>query len=558
VVFGIIFVFCLTAININAKNIKESEEPREIKIIKSDLELEKKSISQPLEKNYFKKFSLGEKEILINAADSEVLLTEDYNGHPAVISDGAGNAVFFIEMQDPDDFLLREIAAVPSTDNGATWNYDLGGVFPADGGYNEFPSLDFRSGSTAYGTWISIDYPGMTSMARLEDISNPEAGEGWVYWNPDWVENGLECGPMYSTDVACYDGPLNEEPEVFWGTAAWTGALDDPEYGQFENGIFLNYFSGESIYVSWFPDIDGVYRIVTDIDQSNGMMYWAYEVYNEETDVNDLWVMYITMEDWFADESFSIWQIEGPAKNPAIMAEDGILCVAFESLGDLYCVYSSDNAENVDVGIITESEEDEQYPDIVGSGLSAICVFNKNNDIYYATTDNGGATWSVANEKINDISGTVADEYHCANLLPNRVFWTDTRNSEGDVFSDTILSPPNKPTISGPSSGKPNREYEFTFTATDPEGDQVWYWVDWGDGENTGWVGPYASGEDAILSHTWSSEDNFVLKAKAKNSKGAESEWSTLEFSTPKVKGFFRHVFDYFDILESLWNLLKL
>ncbi len=560
VICGIIFIFCLATINISAQNLKkDSNETREIKITKSDLKLEKESIGIKLEEKNFKKFSeFSEINSITASSDVDVLLTEAYNGHPAVVSDESGNAVFFIETQDPDNPSLREIAAVPSTDSGATWNYDFGGFFPSSGGYNEFPSLDFRSASTAYGTWISADFPGMTSMARLDDISNPDAGEGWGYWDPDWVENGLDCGPMYSTDVACYDGPLNEEPDVFWGIASWTGKLDDPEYGQFENGIFLNYFAEEYIYVSWFPDIEGVYRIVSDIDQSTGVIYWTYEVYNEETGVNDLWLMYITMQDWFADESFSIWQIDGPARNPAITAGDGVLNVAFESEGDLICLYSNDNAENVEFSFIVESEEDELYPDIINSGSNAICVFNKNNDIYYAKTENGGVNWSVESEKINDVAGAALDEYQCINLLPNRAFWTDTRSSEGDVYSDTLLNPPEKPTISGPSSGKPNREYDFTVTTTDSDGDQVWYLVEWGDDSDTGWVGPYSSGSGATLSHTWDTEDTFNIKAKAKNSKGAESDWATLEFSTPKAKGFFRHIFDYFDILEIIWNLLKI
>jgi hypothetical protein len=512
--------------------------------------LEKQSIRAKFEKQSFERFSHDEISTL--GVDNEVLVTLDYTGHSAVVDNGAGNAAFFIEMQNPDDFLTREIAAAPSYDNGETWDLDSGGVFPNDGGYNQLPALDFRSGMTAYGTWISLEYPGMTSMARLEDMSDPAAGEGWVYWAPDWVENGLECGPMYSTDVACYDGPLNEEPDVFWGTAAWTGRMDDEEYAQFENGIFMNYFSGEYIYVSWFPDIEGVYHIQTDIDQSNGMMYWAYEVYNPDEGVNDLWVMYQTMEGWFDDESFPIWQITGPAANPAIMAENGILCVAFESEGDLICVYSSDNAETLEFSVIADSADDEMYPDIAGTGQFASCGFYKNGDLYGAITNNGGETWSIKSEKLNDMSGTLADEYHCINLIPNRVFWTDTRNNDGDVYSDTIGVAPNKPTISGPASGKPNRAYDFTVAATHPEGGQVWYWVDWGDGTNTGWDGPHSSGGSKTFSHTWTAEQAFTIKAKAKSSDGTESGWTEHAFSTPRDKALLSDFLARFPILRAI------
>ena len=39
--------------------------------------------------------------------------------------------------------------------------------------------------------------------------------------------------------------------------------------------------------------------------------------------------------------------------------------------------------------------------------------------------------------------------------------------------------------------------------ADDPEGNDVFYKVSWGDGFIDGFVGPYASGEEVTLSHAW-------------------------------------------------------
>ena len=106
---------------------------------------------------------------------------------------------------------------------------------------------------------------------------------------------------------------------------------------------------------------------------------------------------------------------------------------------------------------------------------------------------------------------------------------------------------PSPPTISGPSSGKPNRKYSYTLTTTDPDGEQVWYWIDWGDGTNTSWKGPYDSGTEITESHTWKSKQNFTIKAKAKDSKDAESNWATLIISVP---------FSYNIHTPSLWERL--
>ena len=491
VLFAVVIAFCLSGLQLSAQKVETTEpEIRQIKAFKSDTNLVKQSIKTTITEQPFKQFS--NEPIRSLGVDSDVLITEDYTGHAAIADNGLGNAVFLLEMQDPGDFLTREIAACPSYDGGVTWDLDMAGVFPNDGGFNKLPSLDFQTGMTAYGTWISEDYPGMTCIAWLEDISDPTAGEyGWVYYSPDWIENGLNCGPMYSTDIGCYDGPLNEEPGVFWGIAAWNGAMDDPQYATFEHGIFMNYFSEEYIFVSWFPSIDGVYNIQIDIDQSTGMIYFAYELYNPDTGVNDLAVMYQTMEGWFGDESFPYWLIEGPCANPAIMAENGVLNVAFESEGDIICGYTSDIEDSIDFSYIADSGDDETYPDIAGSGLNSVCSFYKNGNLYAAVSIDGGETWTLKADQLNDVSGAVANEYHCVNLLPNRAFWTDTRNGDEDVYSDSIFVTPNQPTISGPNKGKPNQAYDFTVTATHPEGGELWYWIDWDDGSNTGWQGPY-------------------------------------------------------------------
>ena len=92
---------------------------------------------------------------------------------------------------------------------------------------------------------------------------------------------------------------------------------------------------------------------------------------------------------------------------------------------------------------------------------------------------------------------------------------------------------PSLPIITGPSSGKPYKKYDFNIKATDPEGEQVWYWIDWGDGTNTSWLGPFDSGVEITESHTWKSIENFTVKVKAKDVLDAESDWATLIISVP-------------------------
>jgi len=86
--------------------------------------------------------------------------------------------------------------------------------------------------------------------------------------------------------------------------------------------------------------------------------------------------------------------------------------------------------------------------------------------------------------------------------------------------------PPDPPTIDGPAAGKPEKEYEYTAVTTDPEGDQIFYLFDWGDGTSKEWFGPYNSGENVVASHAWSEVGDYEIKVMAKDVGEAASKWS--------------------------------
>ena len=97
---------------------------------------------------------------------------------------------------------------------------------------------------------------------------------------------------------------------------------------------------------------------------------------------------------------------------------------------------------------------------------------------------------------------------------------------------------PEKPSRpNGPSSGEIGAEYTYTSSTTDPDNEEIYYWFDWGDNTNSGWLGPYDSGAEASSSHTWDVGGSYGIKVKAKDELGAQSEWSdSLPVSMPKNK----------------------
>jgi len=78
----------------------------------------------------------------------------------------------------------------------------------------------------------------------------------------------------------------------------------------------------------------------------------------------------------------------------------------------------------------------------------------------------------------------------------------------------------------GPTEGIVGVEYTFSTSTTDPEGEQVYYKWDWGDGNSSDWLGPYDSGATVYASHAWGEAGTYNIKVKAKDLHAEESGWS--------------------------------
>ena len=88
------------------------------------------------------------------------------------------------------------------------------------------------------------------------------------------------------------------------------------------------------------------------------------------------------------------------------------------------------------------------------------------------------------------------------------------------------MAGPYPPEITGPTEGDIGKEYEYTVVTTDPADGDVSYWVDWGDGSAEEWIGPFASGEEVKVRHTWYENGTYSIRAKARNEDNVEGGWS--------------------------------
>jgi outer membrane protein assembly factor BamB len=160
------------------------------------------------------------------------------------------------------------------------------------------------------------------------------------------------------------------------------------------------------------------------------------------------------------------------------------------------------------------------------------------------------ATHTYANPGNYTVILTVTDSTDGPNSTVNDTTWALIRAQN---------SPPSDPIIDGPTEGKAGVEYDYTFISIDPDGDNISYLIEWGDGIEIV-IGPYPSGEEAVASHSWQ-RGAYSIRAKAVDSFGAESNWSELEVTMPRGKTVYvliERLLERFPLLEQLLLLLKL
>jgi len=127
----------------------------------------------------------------------------------------------------------------------------------------------------------------------------------------------------------------------------------------------------------------------------------------------------------------------------------------------------------------------------------------------------------------------------------------DKGDNSGSVYvfeREEDNTPPSAPYITGPTSVKAKTAYLWNFTAIDPENNDIFYRIDWGDGTITDWIGSYHSGEIMRQSHVYMYKGEYQIKAKAKDIYNNEGDWGTLPIYVPISYNR--------PLLVGLWDLL--
>jgi len=171
-----------------------------------------------------------------------------------------------------------------------------------------------------------------------------------------------------------------------------------------------------------------------------------------------------------------------------------------------------------DYYFVAKSQVDQIYakvlrPDVYGNNPYLRLLKERTNDSYH--------------EEIQGSDGT--------ETIIGHTWWYSpiihVRITSENQAPDTPMKP------SGQVNGNIRVNYTYTTTTTNPDGNQVYYLWDWGDGTQSGWLGPFTSGAQASAQKSWNVKGSYSIKVKAKDIGGAESAWSdSLPITMPTSK----------------------
>jgi hypothetical protein len=386
-------------------------------------------------------------------------------------------------------------------------------------------------------------YPGQINRAWSDNFDSYETGSslhgqgGWEAWDDNpattvYVSDTQSLSSPNSVEIAWFDGNSGDIVQQFtdvnsgnWRFLAWQYVPGDMQGSSFF--ILLNTYSHGGPY-HWSTQIrfsasEGVVADYDDPSTTLPIITDEWVLLRIEIDFEaDIQTVYyggeeLTTKSWTAGSS------PGGAKNLA--------CV------DLYAdqnpstsVYYDDMYLDVPQPLSCDAEG--PYGGIIDEDIEFDCTATGGIPPYQYLWDFG--------------DGHTSDDKHPTHNYVNAGNYTVTltvTDYESDTASDTtwalINGPPNEPRITGKTNVKAGVENCWTFHSEDPNGDQIKYIIDWGDGAGTE-TDCYPSCTPVEVCHTYTEQGTYTIKAKAKEctQDGLESDWAERIVNVPRNRAY--------------------
>lgn len=440
--------------------------------------------------------------ILISAANPD---EDDEN--PKITRDGDGNLV--VTWEEVIDPFTKYGTVAYSTDGGETWEY----------------AFQFDS------TMIE----GTGELISTDICYNPVNNQlFWTAVDPTADAYNLECAwiqsPITTAEEAIWFGVSGMGATEHYGACcgwvdkyAFTPYIcDEPDYGlnqcpglgywdiNFEHPPNMGgfYYDGGSI-LETTPALNieadqGTYRLymVMDVDGSK----IAFKATTSDIELLDTKGGGPGGMDKYADIEVWPWQnwiATENAEDPDVSGDAGKVCVVYTQDGQVKCSYCHDTNKEYGEELVFETSVigPGAYPCVYMAGDVVTVGYINEGNLYIVKSEDAGETWSTP-ERINEVDGTVVEQYRSIGITAGGIVWTDSRNGAKDIYYATTEKLPNL--VIDSVSGGIGVSAVITNT-----GDATATNIDWSisltglvflGGEASGTIASLAPGESATIS----------------------------------------------------------
>jgi hypothetical protein len=452
--------------------------------------------------------------------------------HPGIVLT-EGNRIIAAGYHDE---IKENLTTSWSTDYGQTWDPGVTGFHNWD-----YPDGDMWEGNRLIATALCNPNYGFGGISLVLDLVDPADPTSWIEMALPWVDYGWN--NQTDVSIACDNfgntwefGVLSYIYSTTYGngyTSAPTTMFADPGMPGY---YWINWLEDP------YPVYNGSAHTDVDIDRITHQVYSVYDWYNDTSGKWEiiLWTFDLTDPlNWSLHIPYLI-KGAGNLQYPVVAVNNDNLIILAETdengNKDIICYYSDDGVNNLQSVFVTDSSNDECYPNVCHiSDKSFFSTYIEENNLYGTKTEDGGATWDDTRWQINENDGAVVKGYKTSYLSNNArmAIWEEMHDNVDCYFELLYNNEPGITEIDGPSSGSKEISYNFTFTATDPDNDDISFIVDWGDGiQET--AGPFESGVPSIANHTWNEKETYEITAKAVDGFGGEGPEGSFTITIPR------------------------
>jgi hypothetical protein len=290
------------------------------------------------------------------------------------------------------------------------------------------------------------------------------------------------------------------------------------------------------------------------------------EITDEEDDLFGPWAKPEDMDKYDYLDIISAWFTENPDEPDYLYLYSKVKDFKFEQLRAIYAMHWEFEGAEYSTGTHTHTYGDYQ---VFIAGISRTEYFTINGDF---DEENNIVFFKVPKSLVGyPQQGDVLTQTDAWNALRTRMELLTLLSGDGELIKDwagygrdyiiqyDCLGVPYMHRLFGETVVTAGTEAICNFEATDPQGEDVYFYVDWGDGTIDEWVGPYPSDEPIVLSHAWNEHGSSIIKAKARDINGYESEIAELVVSVVKSRAYeslFSNIFARYPFLYQIIRLL--